>query len=413
MTHQSPCRARGASLRSAAVSAAAALCSFTALLSLSACSNSDQQAEQSTQSPYGAVAIVMENTAANPVPALSDSNASLVSEFLTGSDAITLISATGEPKAVPLSLNKLKENGTRLGNKRIAQNNVLVVQHTMSETTPDAKEQNMLEALTQANDYVSSNAGGKQGLIIAIGNGLETGGGAMDMTSGLLDARSSNDIADYVHQSDPGLSFKNVDIRMQGLGYVADNADQPKPDDAQRRLLVDVWTKTLAKFGAHVTVDNTPVSGASVAKAKHVSIVRLPSTSKKCESRDVKYTVPSALLFDGDSATLHSNAADALAEPAKMLLDSDTTHAEVIGHTASTAAYTQQEHITLSTERAEAVAHALIAQGVHADQITTRGVGDSEPLAEDLNPDGTQNANAAAERRIDLVISGTKSCLDK
>ena len=83
------------------------------------------------------------------------------------------------------------------------------------------------------------------------------------------------------------------------------------------------------------------------------------------------------LYFGFNDATLSPRSMSQLKIVASLLKDSKGT-LDISGHTddIGTAAYNQN----LSVRRAEAVKEALITYGVHAEQISTRGMGKSQPL---------------------------------
>ncbi len=57
--------------------------------------------------------------------------------------------------------------------------------------------------------------------------------------------------------------------------------------------------------------------------------------------------------------------------------------------------------MTLSDKRAKAVRDFLVAQGVGTDAVTTKGFGESNPVASNATPAGRQQ-----NRRVELVVSG-------
>ena len=73
----------------------------------------------------------------------------------------------------------------------------------------------------------------------------------------------------------------------------------------------------------------------------------------------------------------------------------------VEGHADSRERNDQQ----LSQVRAQTVAQALIAHGVNASRIQTKGYGRRYPVALNVNPNGTDNpAGRAKNRRVEVVI---------
>jgi outer membrane protein OmpA-like peptidoglycan-associated protein len=57
--------------------------------------------------------------------------------------------------------------------------------------------------------------------------------------------------------------------------------------------------------------------------------------------------------------------------------------------------------LKLSQQRADAVRQFLISQGLSAGAITSKGLGEADPVADNNNPAGRQR-----NRRVEIVVSG-------
>jgi outer membrane protein OmpA-like peptidoglycan-associated protein len=111
----------------------------------------------------------------------------------------------------------------------------------------------------------------------------------------------------------------------------------------------------------------------------------------------VKVVVPSSVSFATDSAQLLPAANQALNSVAQVVSQDPGATLDIIGHTDSrgNAAHNQ----TLSTNRAQAVAGYLASQGIAANRIRTRGVGSSQPIADNNSEEGRAN-----NRRVEITI---------
>jgi len=108
----------------------------------------------------------------------------------------------------------------------------------------------------------------------------------------------------------------------------------------------------------------------------------------------------SDVLFDLNKATLRPGARLRLAKVAGIILAYPDLKLEIDGFTDNTG--TPEYNQTLSDKRAKSVSDFLTSQGVPAGAVTTRGMGESNPVASNANAAGRQ-----MNRRVELVVSGT------
>lgn len=99
--------------------------------------------------------------------------------------------------------------------------------------------------------------------------------------------------------------------------------------------------------------------------------------------------------FELDSAELTADSTATLDEAVQILKRHSNLKVEIAGHTDSTGstAYNQG----LSERRAQAVADYLEANGANANNISVKGYGEAEPVADNGSADGR-----AANRRVEL-----------
>ncbi len=107
----------------------------------------------------------------------------------------------------------------------------------------------------------------------------------------------------------------------------------------------------------------------------------------------------SDVLFDTARYTLKPGAREKLAKIAGIVASHPGLKLQVEGHTDSvgTDGYNQ----TLSENRAGAVRDFLVQQGIAAGEITSRGFGETKPVATNDTASGRQQ-----NRRVELVVSG-------
>lgn len=112
-------------------------------------------------------------------------------------------------------------------------------------------------------------------------------------------------------------------------------------------------------------------------------------------------TFDSGILFDIDSYSLKSETRSNLQELSLTLNKYDDTEVQILGHTDNTG--TEKHNLTLSNNRADAVNSFLIGQQVSASRLSTKGYGETDPIATDATVEGRQ-----LNRRVEIVIVANK-----
>ena len=113
----------------------------------------------------------------------------------------------------------------------------------------------------------------------------------------------------------------------------------------------------------------------------------------------------SDILFDVNQATLKPGAANNVQKIAAILNQYPNYNISVEGHTDSQGsdAYNQ----SLSERRAATVLQQLVAGGVAASRITSKGFGKTQPVASNDTPAGRQQ-----NRRVEVVVLGAGKVAD-
>ena len=102
------------------------------------------------------------------------------------------------------------------------------------------------------------------------------------------------------------------------------------------------------------------------------------------------------ILFDTGKATIQPSSAPTLALIAEMLQANPETVLEIQGHTDNVG--TPASNVALSRDRATAVKAALVKAGIAGERLSTKGLGDTQPVADNSTEDGR-----ARNRRVELV----------
>lgn len=128
----------------------------------------------------------------------------------------------------------------------------------------------------------------------------------------------------------------------------------------------------------------------------------LPMTAKMMPAEEMKKALDANghvavyLNFDTDQATLRPDAGPGIQEIARLLQQDAALKLAVEGHTDNAGAFAHNQQ--LSTQRAQTVVAALTAQGIGADRLQPKGLGQTKPIADNATEEGK-----AKNRRVELV----------
>jgi outer membrane protein OmpA-like peptidoglycan-associated protein len=111
----------------------------------------------------------------------------------------------------------------------------------------------------------------------------------------------------------------------------------------------------------------------------------------------IKITFDSGLLFDVNKSELQETSKANLVDLARILNKYPDTNILTEGHTDSTGS--DEYNLTLSKQRAEAVAFYLAEQSVSSSRFSVKGYGEAQPIATNDSEEGRQQ-----NRRVDVAI---------
>ena len=111
----------------------------------------------------------------------------------------------------------------------------------------------------------------------------------------------------------------------------------------------------------------------------------------------IKITFDSGILFDIDKSDLRPVSQTNLADLAKILNKYADTNILIEGHTDNTG--TDAYNMTLSKDRAQAVALYLATLEVKSARFSTAGYGETQPIVMNDTPEGRQK-----NRRVDIAV---------
>ncbi|MDV3309784.1 MAG: OmpA family protein [Cyclobacteriaceae bacterium] len=103
------------------------------------------------------------------------------------------------------------------------------------------------------------------------------------------------------------------------------------------------------------------------------------------------------IYFGFDSTDIKPEAAIELDKLAQLLIDNPEIKIEMGSHTDSVGSF--DYNIDLSRRRAESTVRYLINKGISPERLTAKGYGETQPIARNTNPDGTDNPLGRAKNR--------------
>lgn len=112
----------------------------------------------------------------------------------------------------------------------------------------------------------------------------------------------------------------------------------------------------------------------------------------------IQLVMPSNITFNTDESSIKSNFYPTLNSVGKVLYKYKDTVLDVIGHTDSTG--NEQYNRDLSYKRAYSVSDYLAAQGIPGQRLSPRGMGESQPIA-----DNNTEYGRSLNRRVELYIN--------
>jgi len=177
-------------------------------------------------------------------------------------------------------------------------------------------------------------------------------------------------------------------------------------------LLVPCFASAQTKY---TDPDSPAVEAAARAALAHAKILDIVGVSSgiqgvlkdlgaKITEHEVRIELDADVLFDFDKFNLRPEAADSLRKVGEVAKSYGNSPVLIEGHTDSKG--THPYNMTLSENRAASVKNWLVQNaGVSASRITTRGFGETKPVAPNKKPDGSDDpVGRQKNRRVEITI---------
>jgi outer membrane protein OmpA-like peptidoglycan-associated protein len=192
----------------------------------------------------------------------------------------------------------------------------------------------------------------------------------------------------------------------------ADAATAKRAADEQARRQAELAADKEAQLKAQAKTETDALKAKEEAARAETERVRraaeatrtqlLNQLNRVLETRDTPRGLVvnmADVLFDTGKYNLNPQAREKLAKLSGILVTHPTLQLDVEGFTDNTGS--QQLNQTLSEQRAQAVATYLVEQGVSDKSLNSRGLGDSQPVADNSTAAGRQK-----NRRVEIIVSG-------
>jgi outer membrane protein OmpA-like peptidoglycan-associated protein len=177
-----------------------------------------------------------------------------------------------------------------------------------------------------------------------------------------------------------------------------------------------------AQMTKNANPDSPAVQAAARAALPHAKVVDIVGVTReiqgvttgiqsmlqdlkaKVTEHEVKIELDADVLFDFDKYNLKSEATDSLKKVGQVVQSYPDAPLLIEGHTDGVG--THAHNMKLSDDRASSVKNWLVQNaGVQGSRATTKGWGETKPVAPNKNPDGTDNpAGRQKNRRVELTL---------
>jgi outer membrane protein OmpA-like peptidoglycan-associated protein len=170
------------------------------------------------------------------------------------------------------------------------------------------------------------------------------------------------------------------------------DADAPALQAAAKAALPQAQVRTIVNQSLDIVGLSLGIQGA------------LADLNAIVTAHTVQIELDADVLFEFDKYSLRAEAAGRLRELAEVAKSYGNAPVLIEGHTDGKGAH--DYNLKLSHNRAESVKTWLVQNaGVSASRITTRGWGETKPVAPNTKPDGSDDpAGRQKNRRVDITI---------
>ncbi len=184
-----------------------------------------------------------------------------------------------------------------------------------------------------------------------------------------------------------------VEMTMQGMSLQGRSAQE----DASK-LIMETLRGQVNVASVSIDVTHEPELAVVVSQTD--------LNAQECERQLAGILREAQIIFDPNSSTISEESEILIDEIAFIISSCPNAAFEIGGHTDSQGR--EIMNLNLSQSRADAVMDALLSREVFLDQLTAKGYGESEPIADNETENGR-----ARNRRIAFKLMGTSEEADE
>jgi len=153
-------------------------------------------------------------------------------------------------------------------------------------------------------------------------------------------------------------------------------------------------------YSCYITIDRVIPDNLEWSDPKEAAALVLPNY----QVTPPMLMMPADVLFQFNRADLKPSAAHALQQALQLITTQRVRSVIIEGHTDSIGS--PHYNLQLSDKRASAVKNWFVKHGgPPADSFVTKGFGKSQPIASNMNPDGSDNPEGRRQnRRVSIIL---------
>lgn len=200
------------------------------------------------------------------------------------------------------------------------------------------------------------------------------------------------------------VSFLTMSFGLLALCSLPTNASAQRaatPQVSLERQRLDLQEQKLTLQKKMLELDQQ-----QLALERKISELATARRALQVEETDTSITMKleGDVLFDFDKAEVQPAAEKLLEKVATVLGEFPEGKVKVEGYTDSKGS--EKVNLDMSQRRAEAVKNWLVKKkGIPEKMITTQGLGESNPVAPNTNPDGSDNPDGRQQnRRVQITV---------